>query len=840
LTKNRTIAILIFGALLIMCGASNAFGQQRDTLVLNDDSFDQIVTYSARDSIYNDVKRKQVHLYGDASVKTEDISMKAGYILIDLEKNEMEARYAYDADSNRVEFPVFTDGAQEVKAATVRYNFDTEKGYIQELAIKQDELFLYMGVAKRQPNEEIHFKEGRFTTCDLEEPHYHFQLSRAIMIPEERIVTGPMNLWIAGVPTPLGLPFSIIPQQKDRTHGILFPEIVPQSVYGFGVQNLGYYFPINQNLQTSAYINLYSRGSWGVRDVLDYSKRYGFSGSLDVGFQQFRSGFPSKDANNKLSITWNHRKLPKSNPYWDFNSNVNFISDNKSKNNLDPLNEQYFNNSFNSDINLNRNFPGKPITTGLKISVRQNSQTKNVGLTSPQFNLNVSRVFPFKNVVRGTKGWQQAISRIGVTYAFEGVNRASFRDSLLQNFNAPAISNNFMNGFQQAMSIQTSAALFKNTVKINPSINYSTKLNFQQIQKSYDPLTNKTITDTISKTGFAHELSINIQATTMLYSYYKFVGKKKPLLRHIATPSLGFRYVPQLNTLITDSVGVNQKPVTYSPFERSTYQSGASKAAGMITFGVNNTFELKRMSAKDTVTGFSKTRIIDMLSINGSYDLMKDSMNLSDIDMNLRISPFEWINFVANSSFSPYAYDSTGKTLGIYAIQNSQQLGRFMRTGLTTTLTITSKESRKKIDENKQNVIDNWNSDLNYYALHPEWIMDFTIPWKVSLSHVYSINTNTAISALHPDKYTQIQTLVVNGDISFTKRWKIGGNINFDVKDPRITNARITLSRSLHCWAMSFFWTPIGGNKSFLFSIRNTSSLLNAAKIEIRRPPVFL
>ncbi len=819
---------------------SNAFGQQRDTLVLNDDSFDQIVTYSARDSIYNDVKRKQVHLYGDASVKTEDISMKAGYILIDLEKNEMEARYAYDADSNRVEFPVFTDGAQEVKAATVRYNFDTEKGYIQELAIKQDELFLYMGVAKRQPNDEIHFKEGRFTTCDLEEPHYHFQLSRAIMIPEERIVTGPMNLWIAGVPTPLGLPFSVIPQQKERTHGILFPEIVPQSVYGFGVQNLGYYFPINQNLQTSAYINLYSRGSWGVRDVLDYSKRYGFSGSLDVGFQQFRSGFPSKDANNKLSITWNHRKLPKSNPYWDFNSNVNFISDNKSKNNLDPLNEQYFNNSFNSDINLNRNFPGKPITTGLKISVRQNSQTKNVGLTSPQFNLNVSRVFPFKNVVRGTKGWQQAISRIGVTYAFEGVNRASFRDSLLQNFNAPAISNNFMNGFQQAMSIQTSAALFKNTVKINPSINYSTKLNFQQIQKSYDPLTNKTITDTISKTGVAHELSINIQATTMLYSYYKFVGKKKPLLRHIATPSVGFRYVPQLNTLITDSVGVNQQPLTYSPFERSIYQSGASKAAGMITFGVNNTFELKRMSAKDTVTGFSKTRIIDMFSVNGSYDLMKDSMKLSDIDMNLRISPFEWINFVANSSFSPYAYDSTGKTLGIYALSNGQSLGRMMRTGLTTTLTITSKESRKKIEENKQNVIENWNSDLNYYALHPEWIMDFTIPWKVSLSHVYSINTNTAISALQPDKYNQIQTLVVNGDISFTKRWKIGGNINFDVKDPRITNARITLSRSLHCWAMSFFWTPIGGNKSFLFSIRNTSSLLNAAKIEIRRPPVFL
>jgi lipopolysaccharide assembly outer membrane protein LptD (OstA) len=79
-----------------------------------------------------------------------------------------------------------------------------------------------MGTAKRQANDEIHFIKGRFTTCDLEEPHYHFQLSRAIMIPEKRIVTGPMNLWVAGIPTPLGLPFSIIPQQFVAPNFSLF------------------------------------------------------------------------------------------------------------------------------------------------------------------------------------------------------------------------------------------------------------------------------------------------------------------------------------------------------------------------------------------------------------------------------------------------------------------------------------------------------------------------------------------------------------------------------------------------------------------------------------------
>ena len=148
-------------------------------------------------------------------------------MLVDLNNKEVLARYEFDKDSNKINFPILKDGSEDVKASSIRYNFKTKKGYIEELAVKQDEAYLYMGIAKKQANDDIHFKMGRFTTCNLEDPHYHFQLSKAVLIPEKRIVTGPMNLWIKGVPTPLGLPFSVIPQQKKRTHGILFPEMTP-------------------------------------------------------------------------------------------------------------------------------------------------------------------------------------------------------------------------------------------------------------------------------------------------------------------------------------------------------------------------------------------------------------------------------------------------------------------------------------------------------------------------------------------------------------------------------------------------------------------------------------
>jgi hypothetical protein len=78
-------------------------------------------------------------------------------------------------------------------------------------------------------------------------------------------------------------------------------------------------------MQTSIYSNIYSRGSWGLRNDLDYSKKYAFTGNLSLGFQQFRSGFPSNQNNNKVSVNWSHRKEAKSNPYWGFSSNVNAL-----------------------------------------------------------------------------------------------------------------------------------------------------------------------------------------------------------------------------------------------------------------------------------------------------------------------------------------------------------------------------------------------------------------------------------------------------------------------------------------------------------------------------------
>ena len=780
-------------------------------------------------------------MYGEAEVNSDEANMTAGYIMIDLDKGEIAARYRYDADSNKIEFPVFEMDNDEVHAHTVRYNFKSKKAFIEEVKIQQDENYLYMYRAKRHANEQIHFEKGRFTTCNQEEPHYHFQLSRAVLIPEKRIVSGPMNLWIKGVPTPLGLPFSVIPQMENKAKGLVFPEIVPISQYGFGINDIGFYLPVNDRFQTTFYGSIYSRGSWGLRNETDYARIYKYRGNLNLGFQQFQTGFPDNRSVNKFQITWVHQTDRKASPYWNFASNVQFMSDNNAKNNLNPINPNYFTNSFNSDINLTRSFPGKPVTMGAKISLRQNSQTQNISLASPVLNVNVSRFFPFKKLISSTKGVKGLISSIGMTYTFEGQNKTLFADTLLSQSEFRSIGQSFLQGTSQKVTVQTTGSLFKSVLKITPSISYGNKMNFQQTRKSYDAVNNVTNTDTIQSLGFIHELNLSVQATTALYSYYRYVGKRKPTLRHVLTPSISFSYIPSLNSSITDSIGTNMTPVTYSPFETSLYRGTvSSKDQALISFGFNNSFELKRAVSKDSLNSYKKTRLIDQLSVTGSYDLIKDSMNLSDIRATMRVNPIKWLNIVLTSSFSPYNWvDSTGKITSEYAMKYGR-LGRFTSTNIATTITITSKEGRKKIDEIIERIPQYWNADYDYYMLHPEQILNFEIPWKINLSHVYTVSANTLKTSASDKNYTSIQTLMFSGDVSFTKRWKLSTQTNFDLKDLKITNSRLSLNRDMHCWALSFSWVPIGGNKSFLFSIRSTSALFQDAKIELRKPPAFL
>lgn len=808
---------------------------------INDTDFKSIITYSARDSIYSDLKKKQVHLYGEAKLNYEGVDMSAEYLLIDLNKNEVLATFIEDSLGRKVGKPLFIENGDTLRAASIRYNFETEKGFIQEAAIKQDEYYLTMEKAKRQPNEDVHFVHGKFTTCNLEEPHYHFALSKAVMVPDKRIVSGPINLWVMGVPTPLGLPFAMIPlkKKKERQSGFIMPQYSIISAYGMGFLDLGYYIPITERLQTIVYATAYTRGSFGFRNYTEYATRYKYNGNFDLGYTRFRYGYPDSTVFSTTTVRWTHNQDPKLNPNWSFTANVNYNSNSTNKQTLNQQNNpQYFNNTLNSDIRLGKRFGSLPISADLKLSLRQNSTTRTIDLTSPIFNFQTTnRIFPFKKVNK----------LVGISYANEIQNRSTFKDTYLKNGRFDSIGQNFRNGITQNFNVQATFSILKNTVRITPSATYKQIYNFQSVVKTAVDTNNLTLdgvlVDTVGTGGFSHSFNSSVSLTSNFYSYYRFVGRRKTLLRHVMTPTISFNYAPAIQQGIesyTDTINGEAREFRYSKYERSLYSEFLTQSSGRIVFGLNNTFELKQKSAKDTVTGFKKTRLIDNFFLSTDYDIFKDSMNWGDLNMRMVINPNEFINFTLTANHSWYAWDTNGITINKFAFKNNQGIGRIKTAQFATTLILTTKKSRERLQAISNQMSNVWNPQYQQWIVNPNQMVYFEIPWKLTFDHIFSLNLNSDTSTYRSKRYLPTNTITLSGDVNLTPNWKVGARMMYDIEQRVISNFNINLYRNIHCWNVVFNWTPIGTNKSFTIGIRGNASILQNANINIRKPPIVL
>ncbi|HEU5480288.1 MAG TPA: putative LPS assembly protein LptD, partial [Candidatus Tumulicola sp.] len=99
--------------------------------------------------------------------------------------------------------------------------------------------------------------DGSVTSCDLPDPHYHFQSKEIKMVTRRLLVARPAVLYIQDIPV-LWLPFIFQDMRTGRRSGIIPPrfglsDIVRTSAsYQREVDNLGYYFAINDYTDATA------------------------------------------------------------------------------------------------------------------------------------------------------------------------------------------------------------------------------------------------------------------------------------------------------------------------------------------------------------------------------------------------------------------------------------------------------------------------------------------------------------------------------------------------------------------------------------------------------------
>ncbi len=854
---------------------SDSLFAQQDTLLKLDSAkimptsdIETEILYFAEDSIITDFAENKVYLYNKAWFEYGEMKLEADRIVIDWKNSELYATGVTDSLGAMTGNPFFTDrGTSYEIRKEMRYNFKTQKAIIKDVVTEQQDGVLRGETIKKTEDGSIYLDHGYYTTCKLTTPHWHISSNKIKAIQGKQVVSGPFNLYFNGIPTPLGLPFGLIPDTpEEKASGVIFPKYGKERTRGIFLQDLGYYFAFNDYIHARVTGDIYSKGGWGLKSQAIYTKRYRFNGGFNIDFQKFKS--PETELNpldyNTFRIQWNH--TPVSRGTSRFSASVNAGSTSYFNN---VVSQTSFTNNVTADLNSNisysKTFSGTPFSMSANFRHSQSVQTGEVRLDLPTIAVNMNRQSPFKSVKF------EPLKTLYVAWNFNmqntisnqidqplGVNNPELESSEIVDFNFANMSlllKNATNGARNTIPLSSNFTLF-NYFTGTASVNYTELWYLQRINYYYNPTeerVDKIIEDGFNRVGY---YTSSFSMNTNIYGNYNFKpGSKIQTIRHHIAPTFAFNYTPDFSDPAYgyyQEVQINEDEDTqlFSRHQGFVYSGAPLGESRALSIGIRNVVEAKILNKKDSTSenATKKIPILESFNINTAYNFAADSFNLSAFSLSARTSFFDRkLSVNVSSSLDPYAvvpllYED-GETrptkINQFAWNNGQGIGTIRTASMNMNMSLnprggqTPGEVRDEITQDfveRGGVMDEFaQNEINRIVSDPSQYIDWDIPWNLSIGY------NLAYSKSVSNSENITQTMNLSGDLSLSEKWKVNFNTGFDFQAAEITQTMIGIARDLHCWQMNVSWVPFGRFTSYSIDIRVKSSILQDLKVSRRR-----
>ena len=827
-----------------------------DSIIPKEGFLKGIVKYTASEYVSINQRTQKIYLHDKAKINYEDMEITAGIIVIDYAKNEVYAGRLKDTLGNYSQAPVFKQGSDVVEPDSIRFNFDTQKALIFNSRTEQSGGYIIADLTKKE-NDSVYFiKRGKFTTSeDQENPDYYFLMRNAKVVPGKKVVTGLTNMFIADVPTPIGMPFAYFPLTKKRTSGVIFPSFGQNNDRGYNIQNGGYYFAVSDYFDLTVLGDYYTNGSYGMRIESAYAVRYKFRGNLSFRFENLitsERGFPDYAKSSIYNMRWSHAQDGKSNPSSRFSASVNLGSSRYYQQSINQLNNSNFlNNTLSSSVSYSKTFQGEPqVNVSLTATHSQNTNTETINMTLPTFQGSVGRIFPFAPKVGSKKG---ILQNINLQYNVRGENRIETTDSL---FFKKEMFDDAKVGMQHSIPISTNFKVFK-YFSMSASTNYQETWTLNTIEKSFDiPNQEVVVTD---KKGFDAFRTYNFSTSlgTTIYGMFDFGEDKKiQAIRHVMRPSISYSISPAFSQYydsyeVVDADGTTQDEVEYTRFEQSIFGAPGNTYSSSIGLSLSNIFEAKVRDKDSTATEPKKITLLNNLNFSTSYNISADSLRWSPVRMTGGTQIFNnkmSINFGA--TLDPYALDNNNNKINIFNINNGGSLFRLTSANITANYTLSSRNNKDRPEDQAareesrrsggrdddlfgkpQDFADNrltpGNDDDEKEK--PSAMYSYKIPWNLRIA--YAVN----YSNTRRQNEISSHSLMFSGDIDISPRWTIGASSGYDLKNNGITYTQLRFERDLSSWRMNFSWIPFSTNTSWNFFIGIKSGILKDIKYDKRR-----
>lgn len=849
---------------------NDSISVKKDTIPIGD--IKTTITYSAKDSIRFNVIKQKVFLYGEAKVKYGEIALSADRIEIDWKTSIVKATGRKDTTTGKeIGFPVFTDKGVDYKAKEMTYNFKTLKGVINSITTKQGDGFIVGERVKKDQYDNLFMGRGIYTTCDLPHPHFGIRAKKIKVIPGKLVVASMFNLELLDIPLPLGFPFGMFPQPKKKASGFVMPQYGETRERGFFLSQGGFYFAISEYIDMQILGEIHSRGGWGATMQTNYLKKYKFNGNFLFRYNRRVNEIPGSLESsivNDFNITWSH--TPQSKGNGRFGANVNAGTNSFNRNNSFQPNN-FLQSTFNSSINYTYNFPTLPFTFSASLRHTQNIITKIVDI-APDVNLTMKRLQPFKSK-SGKKTLLSELSfsytmtgRATITNLFQGsgslpgagvvlANVATRADTAAFNFqNLSRIFQNTRMGMEHNIPVSTSVTVLKYlTVNLNATykeIWYPEKYSYTATKLDSVQI------DTLRGFSRFNDYNGGASMQTRLYAFYYPKSKKIEAIRHVINPSLSLSYTPDFSKPFFDffqQVPVQKRQLTNTgeilrdevvPITRynGIYNSPRRGESGIISFNLTNTLEAKlKKSEDDTATTkkpAEKIMLLDNFGFTTSYNMIADSFKLSPIAFNARTRLFKKLDINFGATLDPYTYELQGfnprtgdviqRRVDRYAWQTGNGIGNLTNANVAISTNFKPPSAKKEYKDNRYT-----EEELAFINANRNLYVEFDVPWTLNISYNFNYTKQGF------GRSNIVQTLNFNGDLSVTKKWKVGFNSGYDFVAKALSFTQFNISRDLHCWSMTATWIPFGPRAGYTVDINVKSALLRDLKLSRRNSWYF-
>jgi lipopolysaccharide assembly outer membrane protein LptD (OstA) len=798
---------------------------------------DSTVTYAAVDSVIYDLSARTMYLHGNSSITYKELGLKASVIDINWTTSLLNARGTRDTSDTSGQrmkgMPDLLDGKDAYHGSAIAYNFRTKKGRI-DFGNTELERGLYYGDAiKKVESNVLYVQSGRFTSCDLDHPHYYFGSPTMKVVVRDKLVARPIYLYISDVPV-FALPFGVFPSGQGRRSGIIAPSF-GESDRGRYLLGLGYYWAMNDYMDLTFRVDAYTRGSYTLYGDYRYALRYNYSGFVSGSYGHVEDGEetdPGFVQQNVLNLHVGHNQ--EFNPTTRLLVDFTFTSGSYYQNTSNNLNDLLRQNVV-SNATLTKFWEGTPNSVSINIRRDQNLQAVpgSVQLSAmlPSIIFNSSQSFPFRSRKGsdpgGALGWHELV---GVSYNGQFLNT---RTTSLQLDSTTLVD--ARGGVQHVLNFN--AAPKAGYVTISPFFNYTEKWYNKHIARDFNPADSTVATRDVEAMKAVRYFDMGVSASTKLYGIFQpgILGIKG--IRHQVLPSISYTYQPDFSKDVygyydtyVDATGTVQR---YSLYEREVFGGAPSEGRQAISMRISNIFEMKT-AVDDTSDRVNKFQLLN-LDLSTSYNLARDSLKFDEVYVGFRTSMGQWLNIGGSARYNLYKYEPDN---GGQQSQSGRRVNKFLLSeeGRFGDLTGFSLSIGTRLNGEKQSTsagpIRSPEDSLRqaerkgYVGLFDQEIPDFSIPWNLDLT--WNFNQSQP-----GDPRVKYISSTIAGALGFnlTENWKISASTSYDLRTLEISAPQITVYRDLHCWEMNFVWVPSGAYQNYRLEIRLKSPQLQDVKV---------